>query len=147
MLLFKNFVARFFFSRNKPLEVPTRKSWEEEIEKDTSIVKTLKKEVSQKIVFTALTTNHCSKASTKKKGILLSFLKACHCYTCSSISMIEYRESGEDISENTVWILRNWGAIRTDGRRPEVRIGPQFRRMKTVFSDMSEPDSRCSHCY
>ena len=38
------------------------------------------------------------------------------------------------------------GAIWTDGRRPEVRIGPQFRRTRSVFTDMSKPESLYSHC-
>ena len=38
------------------------------------------------------------------------------------------------------------GPIRTDGRRPEGRIGLQFWRMRSVFTDASEPESQYSHC-
>ena len=60
----------------------------------------------------------------------------------------EYRLSPERLGAIPSWTLEaaNWGSIWTDGRRPEVRIVPQFaadrggwycpqsRRTKTVFS-------------
>ena len=61
--------------------------------------------------------------------------------------LMECGESGEDASVNANRILRNRGPIWTDGRRPEVRIGPQFRRMRFAFTDVPEPDSPHLHCY
>ena len=34
------------------------------------------------------------------------------------MEMIEYRESGEDVSGNTVWVLRDWG---NTTRPPEAK--------------------------
>ena len=61
--------------------------------------------------------------------------------------MMECGESGEDASGNADQILRNRGSIWTEGRRPEVRIEPLFRRMRSAFPDVSEPDSSHTHCY
>ena len=58
-------------------------------------------------------------------------------------ALMECGESGEDASGNADQILRNRGSIWTEGRRPEVRIEPQFRRMKIVFPNTSEPDAQC----
>ena len=58
--------------------------------------------------------------------------------------------SGEDVSVNTVIILRNCGAILADLRSEateEVSIAPQFRGMMTVFTDTSDPELMHSHCY
>ena len=58
--------------------------------------------------------------------------------------------SGEDVSVNTVIILRNWRAILADLRSEateEASIAPQFWGMMTVFTDTSDPELMHSHCY
>ena len=72
---------------------------------------------------------------------------------CSVSHLIVLREcvsSGEDVSVNTVIILRNWRAILADLRSEateEASIAPQFRGMMTVFTDTSDPELTHSHCY
>ena len=53
----------------------------------------------------------------------------------------EYRLSPERFGANNILI--------PGGRRPtgEGGIGPQSRRMKTVFPNKSEPDAWHFHCY
>ena len=66
------------------------------------------------------------------------------------IGMREYVSSGEDVSVNTVIILRNWRAILADLRSEateEASIAPQFWEMMTVFTDTSDPELMHSHCY
>ena len=63
--------------------------------------------------------------------------------------LVEYCSSGEDVSVNTVIMLRNWGAILADLRSEateEARIAPQFRGMMTVLTDTSDPELLYSHC-
>ena len=63
--------------------------------------------------------------------------------------MVEYCSSGEDVSVNTVIMLRNGGAILADLRSEateEARIAPQFRGMMTVLTDTSDPELLYSHC-
>ena len=63
--------------------------------------------------------------------------------------LVEYCNSGEDVSVNTVIMLRNWGAILADLRSEateEARIAPQFRGMMTVLTDTSDPELLYSHC-
>ena len=59
----------------------------------------------------------------------------------------ECGESGEGASINANRILRNWGAIWTDGRRPEVRIAPPISKNEVRIIDVPEPDSSHLHCY
>ena len=66
---------------------------------------------------------------------------------CKKKKLGECRESGEDASGNADQVPRNWGPMWTDGRRPEVCIGPQFRGTRSAFPDVSKPDSWQSHCY
>ena len=50
--------------------------------------------------------------------------------------MVEYCSSEEDVSVNTVIILRNWAAILADLRSEapeEARIAPQFWRQMTKY--------------
>ena len=64
--------------------------------------------------------------------------------------MRECVSSGEDVSVNTVIILRNWRAILADLRSEateEASIAPQFWGMMTVFTDTSDPELTHSHCY
>ena len=60
----------------------------------------------------------------------------------------EYHASGKDILGNTERLGANTILI-PDGRRLKGGggIGPQSRRTKTVFPDMSEPDALHLHCY
>ena len=63
--------------------------------------------------------------------------------------LVEYCSSGEDVSVNTVIMLRNWGAILADLRSEateEARIAPQFRGMMTVLTGTSDPELLYSHC-
>ena len=48
--------------------------------------------------------------------------------TLHVVPLMECGESGEDASVNANRILRNGGAIWTDGRRPEVRIAPPISK-------------------
>ena len=67
-----------------------------------------------------------------------------------SFSLRECVSSGEDVSVNTVIILRNWRAILADLRSEateEASIAPQFWGMMTVFTDTSDPELMYSHCY
>ena len=62
---------------------------------------------------------------------------------------MEYCSSGEDVSVNTVIMLRNGGAILADLRSEateEVRIAPPFRGMMTVLTATSDPELLYSHC-
>ena len=64
--------------------------------------------------------------------------------------LVEYCSSGEDVSVNTVIILRNWVSILADLRSEateEARIAPQFWGMMTVLTDISDPELLYSHCY
>ena len=63
--------------------------------------------------------------------------------------LVEYCSSGEDVSVNTVIMLRNLGAILADLRSEateEARIAPHFRGMMTVLTDTSDPELLYSHC-
>ena len=39
------------------------------------------------------------------------------------MAMIHYRKSGEVVSGNTVWVLRDWGQYQPDPRRPQAERG------------------------
>ena len=61
--------------------------------------------------------------------------------------LVEYCSSGEDVSVNTVIMLRNWGAILADLRSEateEACIAPQFWGMMTVLTDTSSPELQYS---
>ena len=67
----------------------------------------------------------------------------------SKVELVEYCSSGEDVSVNTVIILRDGGAILADlGSKAteEAHIAPPFRGMMTVLTDTSDPELLYSHC-
>ena len=59
----------------------------------------------------------------------------------------ECHESSEGASVNVNRILRNWGAIWTDGRRPEVCIALPISKNEVRIINVPEPDSPHLHCY
>ena len=78
------------------------------------------------------------------------YLEPFYCRFHRPLALVEYCSSGEDVSVNTVIILRNWAAILADlwsEATEEAHIAPQFWGLMTVLTDISDPELLYSHCY